>query len=47
MARIYCYDGDCGLTANELLFVIATEVAMDEFGLDDVGAALSIVLGAI
>ncbi|WP_005888930.1 MULTISPECIES: STM2901 family protein [Pseudomonas syringae group] len=46
MARIYCYDGDCGLTANELLFVIATEVAMDEFGLDDVGAALSIVLGA-
>lgn len=46
MARIYCYDGDCGITADDLLLVIAIEVAMAEFGLDDVGAAMSIVLGA-
>lgn len=46
MARIYCYDGDCGYSADQLLWVIAVEVAMDELGIDDVSAALSIVLGA-
>lgn len=46
MARIYCYDGDCGFTANQLLWIIASETAMEELGLDDVAAALSIVTGA-
>lgn len=46
MARIYCYDGDSGLTANQLLWIIASETAMDELGLDDAAAAFSIVNGA-
>ncbi|WP_408005452.1 STM2901 family protein [Pseudomonas huanghezhanensis] len=46
MARIYCYDGDCGLTANQLLWIIASETAMEELGLDDVAAAFGIVTGA-
>lgn len=46
MPNIYCYDGDCGLTADQLLWVIAAETTMEEFGLDDVASALAIVSGA-
>ncbi|AVB12492.1 MULTISPECIES: STM2901 family protein [Pseudomonas syringae group] len=46
MPRIYCYDGDCGLTADQLLWTIAIETTMEEFGIDDIAAALSIVSGA-
>ncbi|KAA8689127.1 MULTISPECIES: STM2901 family protein [Pseudomonas syringae group] len=46
MARIYCYDGDGGYTANHLLWVIAIEVTMEELGIDDAAAAFAVVIGS-
>ncbi|WP_024695877.1 STM2901 family protein [Pseudomonas syringae] len=46
MAALYCYEGECGLSADDVLLVVAIEMTMIEFGLDDVAAALGIVLGA-
>lgn len=46
MTRTYCYDGDCGITANQLLWVIAAETAMEELGISDAASALAIVSGA-
>lgn len=46
MPNIYCYDGDCGLTADQLIWVIAAETTMEEFGIDDIASALAIVSGA-
>lgn len=46
MSKTYCYDGDCGLDASQLFWLIAVETTMQEFGLDDVAAAMAIVSGA-
>ena len=44
--RTYCYGVDCGLSADEIWWLIATETLMEEFGLDDIAAAVAIVSGA-
>ncbi|MFJ3521644.1 STM2901 family protein [Pseudomonas sp. NPDC090203] len=46
MSNTYCYEYDCGLTAEQLWWLIATETLMEEFGLDDILAATAIVSGA-
>lgn len=44
--RTYCYETDCGLSADELWWLIATETLMEELGVDDIAAAVAIVSGA-
>jgi hypothetical protein len=46
MIKTYCYDYECGLSAEELWWLIATEILMEEFGLDDIAAAIAIASGA-
>lgn len=44
--RTYCYVSECGLSADELWWLIVTETLMEELGLDDIGAAIAIASGA-
>ncbi len=46
MTRTYCFEGDCGLEADQLWWLIATETLMEEFGITDIAAAVAIVSGA-
>ncbi len=46
MSRLYCYEGECGLSADQLWWLIAIETLMEELEITDVAAAIAIVSGA-